>query len=678
MNFRLATYLALHLVRSRRSSTLSLVTVISIVGMAVGVWALIVVMGVTNGFQQSFQERILGLYPHLVVHKRGTEFKEYPDLIKVLTDTTGVVGASPVTYDDMMIAAGVQRTGAMIKGIDLATVQSVTALDNLLQGDAKIDALSEEPTRFERAGDSVRIEGLIAGTWNTALLVGDQAIHQVEDSSPPKTGYARVSVIDLRRSPGSKRLVLERVAMGGGGKGADKDAEVKLKEERIGKPMKQPLSASLTHFELPMTGPRGSGGGGIELPAGDYDLQPLNERVALDGDTLVTLVLSSGAAPQWLVQKARVPLRERTALLRVVAEGKLPATVSVAGNELTVDADLAAYQPVQARLPGIILGVSLAERLSAKAGDEVSLVTPLRGIDSSMIGPFGMEPSSTRHRVVGTFESGFYDYDVRLALVNIVSAQRFLNRGPDIRWIEVKTEDLIEIEDTKRRVAAALDPYDLDTITDNGLALEGHYQRLVTGDFAGVDLPASDGFLTTIRNASKVLGVLKFQEYDLGYAPRYRLVDWKEMNSNLFGALTLQKVVLALFFSIIIIVGAFVVVGSQMMIIHDKAPDIAILKAMGAPRSLVRLTFTVQGVMVAAIGCAVGIVIGVATCLLIAWFDYELEASIYLIDKLPATVEWGVIALVTVGALITTMVATQYSAGRAATKTPVEGLRAVE
>ena len=691
VNVRLATFLALNLVRSRKSRTLNLVTLISVVGIAVGVWALIVVMGVTNGFQQAFQDRILGLYPHLVVHKRGIDFREYPELVEALEKTTGVVGVSPVTYDDMMIASGIHRTGAIIKGIELSTVTSVVGLDRLIAEDVNLDDLNEEPKAFALEDGALKVEGLIAGSYNTAVVHAGKVTHVLDNPAAPTSGHARLTVVDLRPPSEGKRLVLERVDDGGDKPAKPTDApgdEDKRKagldiepEPRVLGGMPRLIGAPPPdRVELPVAARGEISSTAIDVRAGTYDLAPLDERVVLDVDSVVTLIVGPrGTAPKWLVQPGQTPMRERTAFFRVVTmSGTPPSAVSVDGVAVDLADVAAGYTSVPARLPGVLLGVSLAERLKANKGDEVSLVTPLRGVDSAMLGPFGMEPSSTRHRVIGTFESGFYEYDVRLALVNIAAAQRFLNRGRAIRWIEVRTEDLLEIEDTKRRVAATLDPYDIDMVVKNGLATGEHLERLTSGNFTNVDLPASDSFISGLRNATRVLSVLKFREYELGYTPRYRLVDWKEMNANLFGALTLQKVVLALFFSIIIVVGAFVVVGSQMMIIHDKAPDIAILKAMGARRGLIRLTFTVQGVMVAGIGCLIGAAIGVGTCLLISGYDYELEASIYLIDRLPATVEWGLIALVTLGALLTTMVVTQYSAGRAAVKTPVEGLRAVE
>ena len=114
------------------------------------------------------------------------------------------------------------------------------------------------------------------------------------------------------------------------------------------------------------------------------------------------------------------------------------------------------------------------------------------------------------------------------------------------------------------------------------------------------------------------------------------------------------------------------------MIIHEKGPDIAILKAMGATPSMIRAIFTLQGLFVAGLGTIIGIVTGFGTCLALQAVDYRLDASVYLIDRLPVEIEIGNAILVGVATALCTLAATQYSAARAASKSPVEGLRAVD
>ncbi|MDP6946249.1 MAG: ABC transporter permease, partial [Myxococcota bacterium] len=120
----LPAFVALRLVRSRRSKRLSTVTLVSMVGVAFGVMALTIVLGVTSGFQEAFQARILGLYPHIVLLKRSGDFRGYDQALDDIRAVPGVTAATPATYDDMMMAAGVQRAGAVIKGIDIDTVKA--------------------------------------------------------------------------------------------------------------------------------------------------------------------------------------------------------------------------------------------------------------------------------------------------------------------------------------------------------------------------------------------------------------------------------------------------------------------------------------------------------------------------------------------------------------------------
>ncbi len=671
----LAAFIALRIVKSRRSPTLSLVTLISIAGIACGVMALTVVLGVTEGFQATFQERILGLYPHMVVLKRSSDFTEWPELLEDIRATPSVAGATPATYDDMMMAAGVARAGAIIKGIDLASVASVVDIPRLVRK-GSMQGLAEAP-HVTVQGDRLVLADAVAGTWLTVLVPpGPSAAPRVlhEDRTPPDAGNARVAVLDLRPSGAPLAVQLDPADVPrddpDGGDPDDLEADSAL-------PV--PLGAATP----------GTLGPAFEVPAGEWRLTPTGQRLSLDPDTLVTLVLApdpdeGGLVARPMVEPARSAGRERMAMVRVVdqrlagppltltrADGPTPLTPTAPGEHTS-------YQPVPARLPGILLGADLARRLEADVGTEVTLVTPLRGVDNKMMGPFGMAPSSVMHEVVGVFESGFYEYDVRLALVNIDAAQRFLNRGPVIRWIEVRSDDLVQVAQTKRRVAAAIDPYSLETLVASASELRRKVERVADGQVTGIHLERPAGFVGGLNNAVDMLGLLKFHEVDFGHRPTYRLIDWKEMNKNLFSALMMQEIILSIFFFIIVVVGCFVVVGSQIMVIHDKTPDIAILKAMGATGLVVRLVFTMQGLLVSGIGIVAGLLLGVGACAVIGAVDYQLDAAIYLIDRLPVQLEAVVLVVIAVGTLVCTLVATQYSAGRAAAKQPVQGLRMLD
>ncbi len=650
----LAFFIAFRMARSKRSPTLSVVTLLSIGGIALGVLSLTVVLGVTGGFQEAFQERILGLYPHLVVHRGNSEIRNYEQLVEDIKNVDGVVAASPVTFDDMMLAAGAHRAGAVVKGLHLDTTHEVIGLNKLLQDNASLKDL-EENLQTHRQESEIHLSAPFANTWNTILVHGNDVSWWVEDQTPPKANTSQVLLIDAR-------------------KGA-KTAALKLTES---------LDVLTTNEPVIMaTGTPASPGAPTTLTNGMWTIESLNQSIELTGDEYVTLIISQAAGqpdPKLRIIRSprRAPLGDEEAMVRLIRLDSQPTEISLVdekGKHLTSanSGNESAFVSIKGTLPGIILGVALAKKLNAKVGDSLSLLTPLRGVDNQMVGPIGMLPSSARHKVTGIFESGFYDYDVRLAFVNIDAAQRFLNRGKAVRWIEIKTKNLLDLEATKDAIAARIDPYDYETLVRSSLLLEKHVDDAKDKQHSG-----TQGFGDTLHRDMQRLTALKFQEENLGYHPEFRLMDWEELNQNLFSALKLQKVVLAMFFLIIILVGCFVVVGSQVMIIHDKTPDIAILKTMGAKKVEVGLIFAIQGLLVALIGIVLGLLGGLGICWGIQAFDYRLDPSIYLIDQLPVQIESSELAGIALTTLICTLLAVIYSAWQATRKTPVSGLRSVD
>ncbi len=657
----LAAYVALRIVRSRSSPRLSAVTLISVAGVAFGVMALTIVMGVTGGFQDAFQDRILGLYPHLVVLKRGGDFRAYDQTLEKIRAAPGVVEAAPSTYDDMMIAAGGARAGAVVKGVDLPSVDRVIGVRGLMRS-GSLDSLTESPTaRLEDR--EVIVDGALAGMRLTVVLgEGDARVLQ-EDRTRPRADHARVALMDLRSSGEPLEVHLEPAG----------DRGVATQD---------PKSLGLTR--------RGDVTPGQDIRVGAWKLMPSGEVIELTRDTITTLVFedameANGAMRvRQLVESARLPFTEFQAAARLIhlgptdtiyglpARAGFPIPPRIGGGEHT------GYTPLEATLPGALLGAGLAEKLGVAVGDEISLVTPLRGVDSTMIGPVGMVPSQARHRVTGIFESGFHEYDVRLALVNLRAAQRFLNRGDTIRWIEVRTEDALTVAQTKKRIVGQIDPYELHHLTDQTQRFEDKLERYLAGGVRGASAPSDATPLSNLERVIRFVNLVKYQDVDLGYRPRYRLIDWQEMNSNLFSALKLQKIVLTIFFLIIIVVGSFVVVGSQVMIIHERTAEIAILRAMGATAGAVRTIFTLQGLFVTTLGTAGGLAVGVGVTKLVEVVDYRLDASVYLIDRLPVSLSGLDLLGVALATALCTLVATQYSAGRAAAKTPVDGLRAID
>jgi len=223
-------------------------------------------------------------------------------------------------------------------------------------------------------------------------------------------------------------------------------------------------------------------------------------------------------------------------------------------------------------------------------------------------------PPSFRFRVVGLFRMGFNEYDTRLAYVSLEDAHRL---------------------ETAR------------------------------GAVFGIELRFSDPHLA-LSMVSEVRRRLD--------AP-YRVIDWKELNHNLFMALTMQKVIISLLLVIIIIVAAFNIVASLTMIVLSKTREIAILKSMGARPTMVARVFLVGGTTVGGVGTALGILYGLLICVLARLYGYPLDPKVYLIGQLPVQIAGSEIVSVAAATLAICFLATVYPSVRASRMSAVDGLR---
>jgi lipoprotein-releasing system permease protein len=229
-----------------------------------------------------------------------------------------------------------------------------------------------------------------------------------------------------------------------------------------------------------------------------------------------------------------------------------------------------------AQLPGLLIGATLAQDLEAKVGDRVKVISPLTGIDTTLVRPgTPSAPKSRDFRVIGIFEAGFQEYDSKLVYVDLYQAQAFADQGDTVVGVEMRLRD--------------------------------------------------------IEQASAV--ALKL-ERDLGGGP-FHTMDWRELNHNLFTALEVQKVMLSLVIATIIFVAAFNVVATLIMIVLEKRREVAILKAMGAKDTAILQIFMVQGAAIGVVGTSIGLVLGGLVCGYFNYFEFPLDPKVYLIDHLP-------------------------------------------
>jgi lipoprotein-releasing system permease protein len=226
----------------------------------------------------------------------------------------------------------------------------------------------------------------------------------------------------------------------------------------------------------------------------------------------------------------------------------------------------------------------------------------------------GSQPVSFPFEVVGLFRLGFHEYDTRLAYIGMDDARRIGAARPLLFGVELRFDD-------PRRALSAAD---------------------------------------------EVLG-------RVGYEPR--IVDWQTLNQNMFAALEMQKVIIALFLMIIIVVAAFNIVSSLTMIVLAKVGEMAILSAMGARRRAVMRLFLIAGSLVGFAGVGLGIAYGLCICALAAFYGYPLDPKVYAIATLPVAITPREIFFVAGSTQLICLIATVYPALRAARLTVVDGLR---
>ena len=158
----------------------------------------------------------------------------------------------------------------------------------------------------------------------------------------------------------------------------------------------------------------------------------------------------------------------------------------------------------------------------------------------------------------------------------------------------------------------------------------------------------------------------------------YRVIDWEEMNRNIFDAARMQKIAMSLFPFIIVLVAAFNVVGTQAVVVHERVRDISILRAMGATPRSVGAIFLTQGLAVGLFGTVLGLLVGGLCCALLKTVGYPLDPHVYLISELPVRIEPMTFVMAGGAATLLSFGAAWLSARRAADRSPVDGLRRLD
>jgi len=254
----------------------------------------------------------------------------------------------------------------------------------------------------------------------------------------------------------------------------------------------------------------------------------------------------------------------------------------------------------------------------------VSLNDPIQVISPlGTMTPMGMMPKMKRFRVKGIFYSGMYEFDNTMAYVSLGSAQKFFGMGDHVTGIEIKTNDIYKVKEIGKEIRKKM------------------------------------GFPFWTK-------------------------DWMEMNRNLFSALKLEKIAMFIILILIVLVAAFNIISTLIMVVMEKNKDIAILKSMGAPSRGIFKVFIIEGLVISIVGTILGTIIGLGISLNLEMvtgfienlFGFKILASdVYYIDKLPSQVNPIDVGLIIITAILISLLATLYPSWRASKLDPAEALR---
>jgi lipoprotein-releasing system permease protein len=346
---------------------------------------------------------------------------------------------------------------------------------------------------------------------------------------------------------------------------------------------------------------------------GIHDWRPLLDRlsklphvVAAAPELDEQVVVAHGAREGYALIEGIIPEHEK-AVSKVLTSAPASAVKALdPGND---PANEPADASAPKELPPLIIGKELADSIGAGVGDSVTLISP-----QGELTPMGMMPQTVRFQVVGTYHTGFYQYDSNWGFIRLGDAQRLYDEPDIITVISFRIDDLNHAPEIAKQIEAAAGP----------------------------------GFQTT---------------------------NWKEQNRELFRALSLERIVTFIVITLIVIVAALNILIALTMMVMEKTRDIAVLMSFGVDPSQVRRIFLLQGFLISVVGTILGLILGYLGSWAGSHYHIGLTPDVYAIDTLPFAprlIDGVIVSIVSIGI---SLLATLYPSSTAARIRPAEALR---
>ena len=239
------------------------------------------------------------------------------------------------------------------------------------------------------------------------------------------------------------------------------------------------------------------------------------------------------------------------------------------------------------------------------------------------VSPLGVVPRIKRFTVIGIFEAGMHEYDSGMAFIHLKDAQTLFKYGDAVGGLQLKVDDLFKVFEVRE---------------DLGQHLTG----------------------------------------------RYYVRDWTQQHVNFFKAIEMEKRMMFIVLALIIMVAAFNIVSTMVMVVTDKQSDIAVLRTIGASPLNIQVVFILQGLIIGSIGVILGLIGGISLAanidVIVPFIEKLLgfqffPADVYYISKVPSLIIWSDVYSVAIVAFVLTLLATLYPAWRASKVQPAEALR---
>jgi lipoprotein-releasing system permease protein len=342
----------------------------------------------------------------------------------------------------------------------------------------------------------------------------------------------------------------------------------------------------------------------IESPLTDYAL--VADRVSRVPGVILAAPIVEGQA------LASSPFNASGVLVRGMRGADLVRLGSIGNN--IIQGTLTGFDEGQ----GVLIGKRLADQLSLRVGDSITLVAP-RGA----VTPMGTTPRIKPYKVAAVFEIGMSEYDSAFVYMPLPESQAYFNRAGDVTAIEIYTDEPDRVDRFRALISAAA-------------------QRPIF------------------------------------------MVDWRQRNATFFNALQVERNVMFLILTLIVLVAALNIVSGLIMLVKDKGRDIGIMRTMGASQGAVMRIFLITGAAIGVVGTLTGFLVGAVICLniesireFLSWVTHTdlFPRELYFLSRLPAHMDIGETTAVVVMSLSLSLLATLYPSWRAACLDPVEALR---